>query len=296
MELRHLRYFATIASEMHVTRAAEKLGVAQPALTQQMRALESELGVELWKRAGRRIELTEAGKALHQASTAILGQVTDAISTTRKAARGETGRVVIGYIETATYTSVMARFLSSCRQNWPLLELELVQDRTVALIDALRRRRVDIAFVRPPIEDCEGIVLQTMAKEALVVAVPSRHKLARRRSVPIALLRDETFIGHARQEGRTGLHDAIDNACRQAGFERRIGQFTPQFSSSLNLVAASMGIAIVPACMSGFRSTEISYLSIADRPRVNSEIALAYRQEEAAPAPRNLLDLARNQP
>lgn len=295
MELRHLRYFLAVATEAHVTRAAERLGVAQPALTQQIRTLEAELGVTLWRRAGRNIELTEAGQVLQGEATAILNRVQEAVRLTRKAGRGESGRVVVGYIETASYTDAMARIIAACRQHWPAIELQLTQNRTTSLIEALIQRQVDIAFVRPPVPAQAGIGFISLEREGLFVALPRHHPLAEQTSVEIAQIADEEFIGHARLHGRTGLHDLIENACAQAGFVRRIAQFTPQFSSSLNLVASSMGISIVPACMRHFRLDEIVYLPLVCRPPVMSEIGIAYRNNEKAPAVLNIVELAQGQ-
>lgn len=293
MELRHLRYFNAIASELHVTRAAERLGVAQPALTRQMRALEAELGVALFRRTGRNIALTEAGQVFLAECRGTLERAEGMVAATRKAGRGESGRVVVGYIETASYTALMADIIAACRHRWPEIELALVQDRTLGLVEALTHHTVDLALVRPPLAVQAGITLDVLAFENMMVAVHHRHRLAQRDMIDISELAGEAFISHGRQLGRAGLHDLIEQACQRAGFQRRMAQYAPQYASGINLVAAGLGVAIVPACLQRLHPDAVTYVPLRSDPPLISEIAMVSRGSERAPAVLKVLEVAR---
>jgi DNA-binding transcriptional LysR family regulator len=171
----------------------------------------------------------------------------------------------------------MAGAIADCRHQWPDIELVLVQDRTLGLVEALTGHTVDIAIVRPPLPPQDGIALEVLASEGLLLAVHRQHRLARRRAVDIGELVDEGFISHGRQRGRAGLHDLIEQACQRAGFARVIAQYAPQYASGINLVAAALGVAIVPACMRHLRTDAVAYLPLRSDPPLVSEIAMASR-------------------
>lgn len=284
MELRHLRYFDAVATDLHVTQAAERLGVAQPALTQQIRSLEAELGLKLWQKSGRGIELTEAGRVFHEEARAILQRSQTAVLLVQKVARGESGRVVIGYIESASFNDTMTSLIADCRHQWPDVELELVQDRTTNLVRSMQQRRVDIAFVRPPLPEATDISFFPLTHEHLVVAVSKHHRFAERSSLTISELAGEEFVMLGRRVGSSGLNDLIHGACADNGFVRKTAQVTPNFASSINLVAASLGIAVVPECMRHLRADTVSYIPLEILKPLVSEMGIAYRSSEQAPA------------
>lgn len=248
MELRHLRYFVAVAEEKHVTRAAERLGMQQPPLSQQIQALEAELDVQLFRRKPRGVELTQAGEVLFQDARAILARVEHAVAATKRAARGEQGRVVIGFTSSVPFHPFMPRIIRSFREAFPLISLVLEEGGTSELVDALRQERIDAAFIRSAVTDPLGLDMRPLLEEEMVAALPAGHPLAQGDGTPLPLsaLAAETFILYRRPSG-PGLYDSILAGCHRAGFSPRVGQEAPRMLSTLNLVAAGLGVSIVPA-------------------------------------------------
>src|SRR6516162_8401940 len=166
MELRHLRYFIAVAEEKHITRAAERLGMQQPPLSQQIRALERELDVQLFRRRPRGVELTTAGSTLLTEALAILSHLDHAFAATKRTARGEQGRVVVGFTSSAPFHPFVPRIIRAYRETFPLVALTLEEGGTMELIDDLREERVDVAFIRTAIANQEGLVVTPLLKEA----------------------------------------------------------------------------------------------------------------------------------
>src|SRR5580765_4259910 len=179
MELRHLRYFVAVAEEGHMTRAAERLGIQQPPLSQQIRALESELQVQLFRRKPRGVELTQAGHALLTEAQSILQQVEHAVAATRRTARGEAGRIGLGFTSSASFHPFVPRLIRQYREAHPLVALSLEESGTGELVDALRQERLDAAIVRSPIGPVPDITVHAVLEEAMVAALPAGHALAR---------------------------------------------------------------------------------------------------------------------
>ena len=243
MDLRHLRYFVAVAEERHVTRAAARLGIQQPPLSQQIRALEAELDVQLFRRKPRGVELTQAGEALFAEAQAILRQVEHAVTATRRTARGEVGRIGLGFTSSASFHPFVPRVIRDYRETYPLVALSLEESGTGELVDSLLAERLDAAFVRSPISQsrggpAEGIAVHSLLEEAMVAALPERHAEAEKAEAgPLALaaLASETFILYRRPLG-PGLYDAIIAACQRAGFSPIIGQEAPRMLATLSLV------------------------------------------------------------
>src|SRR5713101_7493412 len=173
MELRHLRYFVAVAEEGHVTRAAQRLGIQQPPLSQQIRALEAELDVQLFRRKPRGVELTQAGEALFAEAQAILRQVDHAIVATQRTARGEAGRLGLGFTSSASFHPFVPRAIRDYRAAHPLVALNLEESGTGELVDALLAERLDAVFVRSPIGAADGIAVHSLLEEAMVAALPA---------------------------------------------------------------------------------------------------------------------------
>ncbi|HKU94479.1 MAG TPA: LysR family transcriptional regulator [Vineibacter sp.] len=294
MELRHLRYFIAVAEEGHVTRAAERLGMQQPPLSQQIRALERELDVQLFRRKPRGVEPTAAGRALLADARAILAQIDHACATTRRTARGEEGRICVGFTSSAPFHPFMPRVIRAFRERYPLVSLTLEESGTTELIEGLRAERVDAAFIRTPVANPEGITVSPLLEEPMVVALPQGHALARTsKSEALALksLATETFIVYRRPTG-PGLYDAIIAACHASGFSPRVGQEAPRIVSTLNLVAAGLGVAIVPASLQRMQMDGVAYRRLkGTAPR--APLRLALRRHDTAPPVRRFLDLVR---
>src|SRR5579862_8063932 len=159
MELRHLRYFVAVAEEGHITRAAARLGLQQPPLSQQIQALETELDAQLFHRKPRGVELTDAGRALLTDARAILAQVEHAVATTRRTARGEQGRIAVGFTSSASFHPFVVRAIRSYRDAYPLVSLALEEGGTAELVEAVRRQQLDAAFIRTPVGDAPELVI-----------------------------------------------------------------------------------------------------------------------------------------
>lgn len=292
MELRHLRYFCAVADEMHVTRAAERLHLAQPALTQQIKALEAELKVELLRRVGRRVELTEAGAAFRQEAEAILDRVRAAALVAQETARGQTGRLSIGLTESSAFAPTVTSVLKRARERWPRVETSLIQARSNSLVTALIERRIDIAFVRPPAPPDAALQGRPFLSEAVVAVVPNTHRFASQRSITFSKLAGEPLILPQAREGDGPLHTQIDAAFAKLGHIPRIVQETPEFMMAVNLVATGLGVSLVPQSMVGLRADSVVYLPLRSTPIFRIKIILLTRTGEASPTVANFLKLA----
>ncbi|MBD0274229.1 MAG: LysR family transcriptional regulator, partial [Acetobacteraceae bacterium] len=260
MELRHLRYFVAVAKEGHVTRAAERLGMQQPPLSQQIRALERELEVQLFRRKARGVELTEAGRALLGDARAILERAGRAVETARRAARGEQRRLCVGVPPTAPFHPLVPGVVRAFREAFPLVSVTLDECLRTESIERLRNEQMDVAFLRASIAAPEGLVVHPLLEEPMVVALPSAHGLARSGSDALAMeeLAGETFVVYARQHG-PAIYEALVAACHRAGFSPRLGQEAPRITSALGLVAAGFGISLVPASMRRMTMDGVAY-------------------------------------
>ena len=291
MELRHLRYFLAVAEELNFTRAAERLGISQPPLTQQVKALEAELGVTLFDRSAYRIELTDAGRIFAAEAARILGDARSAMQAARRAATGVTGRVRVGFTESASFNSLVTSSLQRYRSDFPAVEVSLEEHPSTDLIAALREGRIDAAFVRPPVPTRRGLTLDLLEREPLLVAVPSGHRLASRQEIDLASLAAETFILYPRAV-RPGLADTVVAACEAAGFTPKVGQYAPQLSSTINLVAASLGISIVPDSMRCLQAHAVTYVPLRNEP-LHALLGISYRTDEGSAVVHNFIDAAR---
>ena len=290
MELRHLRYFVATAEAEHFTRAAEQLGMAQPPLSQQIRQLEQEVGTPLFDRNGRGVALNDAGRAFLACAQDILQRAQAAVLTAQRAARGEVGELTLGFTESASFNGVVTGLIRQYRQRYPEVEMTLSQGDSETLVAQLRSGAIDAAFVRPPFALDGGLAFTQLAQEPLVVALPLGHALARRKRLAPADLVQERFILYSRKSGY-GLSADIMAACRQHGINPLIGQRAPQLSSAVNLVAAGMGVAIVPASLRHLRPDGVVYRPFAlDWPR--AVLGLAVREQGAGARVKNLLALA----
>jgi DNA-binding transcriptional LysR family regulator len=294
MELRHLRYFIAVAEEGHITRAAERLGMQQPPLSQQIRALERELDVQLLRRLPRGVELTEAGHALLTDARAILAHIDHAFTTTRRTARGELGRLVVGFTSSAPFHPFVPRVIRAFRDGAPDIALTLEEGGTIELIDDLRHERVDAAFIRTHVTDPAGLTVDPLLEEAMLLALPATHALAAGGAdgIPLAALAAETFVVYRRHSG-PGLYDAIIAACHAAGFSPQISQEAPRIVSTLNLVAAGLGIALVPASLRRMQMDGVAYRTLQGMPQPRAPLLLATRRADTSAVVRRFIDLVR---
>jgi DNA-binding transcriptional LysR family regulator len=287
MELRHFRYFLAVAEEGNVTRAAEKLGIGQPPLSQQILALERELGVLLFRRTGHGVELTEAGVALQADARRLLDDAHQAVLNTQRAGRGEAGHLNLGFTASSAFNPAVPASIRAFRNAYPAVRLALTEGNTTQLLAALLEGRLDLAFVRPGVHSFAGVRLHQIAAEPMKIVLPVTHALAKRRRLLLSDLADEFFVLIPREASPT-LHDEILSACRKAGFEPRLGQQAPQLSSVVSLVSAGFGVSIVPASVCQIRAEGVVYVDISGA-KVQTRLALASRDNDASAKTANFL-------
>ena len=285
MELRHLRYFLAVAEELNFTRAATRVGIGQPPLSQQIRALEQEVGAALFRRLPQGAELTEAGQALLPEARETLAQAERAMRHARRGARGELGRLRLGFTSSAAFNGIMAAAVSAFRRAYPDVDLSLEETATTRLLDRLASEDLDAVFIRLGPLDPGGLRLRVLADESMMIVLPARHPLAASSHVKLAELSKEPFVLFPRLAGPS-LFDGIIAACHAAGFDPILGQEAPQFTSAVNLVAAELGVSLVPASMMQVQVPGVVYLPIQGKAPV-ARLVLATRLHETRIVTRN---------
>lgn len=294
LDLRHLRYFLAVAEEGHITRAAERLGMQQPPLSQRIRAIERELGVQLFRRKPRGVELTGAGRSFRDHAKAMLLQYDRTLDATRRAARGEEGELRIGMMPTAPFHPFVPSTIREFRKAFPRISLSLDECLRTEAIDRLQGERMDVAFMRASFSPPQGLVIFPLLTESMIVALPAAHPLARRgrsKSLSLRDAADETFIVYARQFG-PAFFESTMTACLKAGFSPRIGQEAPRVVSALSLVAAGLGITIVPASMRTMALNGVAYRSLKG-PVPRAVLTLAWRRGDASEVVRKFVSFVR---
>ena len=244
MELRHLRYFVAVAEERHFGRAAERLHMAQPPLSQQIRRLEADLGVTLLRRTTRRVELTDAGSVYLDQVRRILSAVEEAGAEAQRVEAGLSGRLSVGCVGSATY-SLLPALARTLREQRPGLDVSfhgemLVPDQVTALLGG----EIDLALLRPPV-DGAGLDIRQLRAERLIVVLPEGHPLCRRRRLRVHDLREQDLLMHP-SRGRSTMYRLVTTLCREQGFSPRVRQEVAETSTLLTFVAAGLGVAIVP--------------------------------------------------
>ncbi|HWK43530.1 MAG TPA: LysR family transcriptional regulator [Stellaceae bacterium] len=267
MELRHFRYFLAVAEELHFTRAAARLGISQPPLSLQIKQFEAEIGAALFTRLPHGVALTEAGQRLLQDARVLLRQADQSLENARRAARGESGVIRIGFTSSASFNPFVTGAIRDYRLAYPDVRLELIETHTSHLMELFQARHLNAAFIRPAPGETGTLPTDLLFREEMLVALPQDHPLADRGVVALADLADEVFILYPRRNGRA-LYDDIVGACQAAGFSPRVGQEAPQMASTVTLVAAGIGISIVPISMMQLSASGVAYLRIkGDQPR-----------------------------
>jgi DNA-binding transcriptional LysR family regulator len=280
MEFRHLRYFVAVAEEASFTRAAARLHMAQPPLSTQIRRLEELIGVELFDRSRRAIRLTAAGQALLPEARRLLAERERALAVVRRAGAGEVGRLDIGFIPSAS-NNALPPILREFGRRYPDVELALREVSPDLLIAGLRERRHDVVFIWRPFEDPE-LEQRVVAREPLVAALPSGHPLAARAAIAVEDLAAEPFVLPERHE-LPGLYWNVVDVCREHGFVPRPAQNDVWLVQTLiGLVAAGVGVALLPASVEHLHRTGVEYRPVEPAARELEMIAVWRR--EPAPA------------
>jgi DNA-binding transcriptional LysR family regulator len=290
MELRQLRYFVAVAEELHFRRAAARLHMAQPPLSQQIQKLERELGVELFRRTNRRVELTDAGKVLLREARQTLMHAERSAEAVRYAAKGEIGWLRIGFVGSVSY-ELLPYLLQEYRRRYPAVQLKLRQLTTEEQLEALETGEIDVGISREL--EAEGeLAARLLLRERLVVALPAAHALAGREELALSELAEDPFIVLPRPEVPR-LYDHIIHLCRAAGFTPRIAQEALQFPTILGLVSAGLGVAVVPAMVKAFRKAGVDYVALSEDDAI-SEVVVSYRPEREPPTLPAFLEISRH--
>ena len=284
-----MRYFVAVAEELNFGRAARRLHISQQPLSQQIKNLEKELGVELIRRTTRRVELTEAGEAFLEETYRTLSQSELAAEAARRAARGESGTMRIGYAPTALY-NVLPETLRVFRERYPGVVLELVELISAPQEEALTSGRIDVGFLYPPVEE-DGIATWVISEEQLMAVLPAGHRLAGRDRVPLAELSDEPFVMMPRRN-RPALYDRVVGECRRAGFSPRVTQEANNLHMMLGLVAAGFGVNLTVESVRNLKRPGVIYKPL-EAPTELLAFAVAWRCGEESPVLFNFLEVVR---
>lgn len=297
MELRHLRYFVVVAEEGHFTRAAERLGMQQPPLSQQIRALEQELGFDLLRRHPKGADLTAGGTVFLREARAILESVAQASLRAARAAEGLEGSITIGFTSSAVAHPLIPPIVRAYREAWPDVHLKFEEGNAAELTEAVSAAKIDIAFLRLPVSHPPELAFQPLAGEEMLLVLPAGHALLAKTSgdampsISLKRLREEAFI-LVRRHGAPGMYSNLILACEQLGFTPTIALEVDRMLTNISLVAAGVGISVVPASMRGFHADSVVYCRIRDGgPDLCAPLTMAYRNAPAEPAVRHLLAL-----
>jgi DNA-binding transcriptional LysR family regulator len=289
MELRHLRYFVVVAEELHFGRAATRLSIVQPSLSQQIRQLEDELGFPLLRRTKRSVELTDAGKVFLTEAQDVLARVRNAKHAAQRAYRGEAGRLVVGYISSSAF-DLLPIMLSTYRERFPQVEVALREMTTQEQVRALEENQIQIGLLRLPIS-APWLDIEVIRREAIVCVLPEGHPLARQERIALPQLASEPFVLQSRQLGG-GYHTQLMKLCIGAGFTPNVIQEVTETYAIVSLVAAGIGISLVPLSTRNIRSQGVVYREL-DGITALTEIALAWQRHAHSAIIENFLTTAR---
>jgi DNA-binding transcriptional LysR family regulator len=293
MELRHLRYFIAVADELSFSRAAERLQIAQPPLSQQIQALEAELGVKLFDRKKRPLQLTLAGQAFLEEARMTLANLEQAIRKTQLINQGELGSLTIGFTSSMA-NDILPSILRTFRQRYPEINLILREANSGSQIQGLRDRQTDIIFVyrTPALTEANDLEMMLLSQQSLVAVLPHHHPLTTQSTVSLIDLADEEFIMPLRPVV-TSVSEQIYALCAQAGFVPKVAQEAIFMVTILGLVAGEMGISILPSSVQNLRREGVTYRPIQEKAIANP-LTIAWRQENSSPILQQFIDIARN--
>jgi len=291
MELRHLRYFVTVAEELHFGRAAERLFISQPPLSQQIQQLEREIGVSLFLRTSRSVKLTPAGEIFLRDARQILADVERAVSGAKRAARGEEGWLGIGFAASATY-DLLPAVLHDFRDSYPAIELSLVELNASEQAIALKDQSIHVGFARPPIEG-DSLLVGAILNEPYVAALPLTHPLANKLELSLTELAPEPFVSFP-ELPLPSYAQSVRLACEDAGFTPRVVQEVREMQTAISLVVAGLGIALLPASVANLHRTGLSLLPLKE-PAPRTELAVVSRRNDPSPVLENFLAIVRAQ-
>lgn len=284
LPLSQLHAFAVVAEELHFGRAAARLGVAQPPLSQQIRRLEETVGHPLLSRAGGRVALTAAGRELLPVARRVLGGLAEGLAAARAVGEGRAGRLRIGFAASLALT-VLPGLLRSFGAECPDVVLDIREMTTAPQLEALLDGSIDVGLLREP-PDSRELRFQTVAEERLVAVLPSSHPLVDRDPVPLAGLAGEPFVMLPREAG-PGLYDRLVGVCEAAGFTPVLGQRAVEWQTVCALVGAGLGVSLAPAGVERVRLDGVAYRAVV--PTARTRVAVAWRAGDDNPLVARLL-------
>ena len=287
IELRHLRYFVAVAEDLHFGKAARRLGLAQPPLSQQIGRLEQLVGQQLFERKPS-VRLTPAGEAFLPLARSILADVSSGIEVARRAGEGLTGSLTVGFAS-SVLLGPFPTAIRAYRERYPAVELRLRELASASQVDALRRGTIDVGVLREPI-DTDDCASETLVAESFVVALPGDHPLADREHISLSSLLDTPFV-HFPRDVAPSLYDRVLAMCSAAGFAPRIVQEAREWLTIVGLVDAGLGAAIVPASFRGLRWGAVRHVSLDNS--AETPVVVAWRKSESNPVVANFLDVLR---
>lgn len=298
MEMRPLRYFAAVAETGHMTRAAEQLGIQQPPLSQQIKALERQLGLQLFKRHPRGVTLTDAGRQFQVEAQRMLGHMAALEARMQRVAQGEEGVLAVGFTSSAAAHAFVPQALRAFRHARPRVQLQIGEDNAAELTESIAAGRMHCGLLRVPVDRPAGLHFETLLREPVMAALPVDHPLVARpgrsRRLTLALLCSEGLI-LVRRPGAPGLYAELLALCRAQGLAPRVVAEVDRMMTNLNLVAAGVGLSVVPASMAGVHPHAIRYLPLAGSETLDAPLTLVTRQDEDSLPARQFAELVRAQ-
>jgi len=284
MDLHQLRYFVAVAERLHFAEAAEFVHVSQPGLSQQIKALEEEVGVLLLERTKRTVALTEAGKYFLEEAKLTLEHAERAKIVAQKVARGKLGSVRIGYVHSVPFSGLLAKLTTVFRQCASEIHLDFEEADSSEQITRIVEGDLDLGFVRLPLENVPAeVAIKVVMREKLLVAVHQDHALARKSRIPCAALRHEELVLYSRADGKSALDDHIRAIAEKGGFNPEVAQRAHKLTAIIGLVAGGSGVAIVPESLRYMHVPLVVFRPLADIQRL-SELAVVHRRNEHSPA------------
>jgi len=288
IELRHLRYFVAVAEEKSFTRAAERLHMQQPPLSQQLKALESQLGTILFDRLPRGVELTAAGEAFLEDARAVLVDVSAATARAKRVGSGVEGTLAVGLASSAATHAVVPSLIAAFHERYPEVYLKFVEGNAATLTEAVVAREADVALLRAPVDQPPEVRFQRLLQEPMVAALARKHPLAakaRGRSPPWVSLTElaASPLILTRRPGAPGMYADLLEACADAGLTPTIGTEVGNMLTNILMVAAGVGVSVVPASMKGIQASLVDYVPLRGAARLVAPLTVLYRREETNP-------------
>lgn len=284
MELRQLQYFLTVAEELNFSRAAERLRITQPPLSLQIKNLETELGVSLFNRNNRHVELTDAGKYFFDEVYKLFDHLHRAVENTQRTHQGEIGKLRVGFVGSATY-DILPSVLREFRSLYPDVQVHLLEMSTPMQMEALLEEEIDVGVLRPPVH-YEALRTEIVSIAPCVLAVPKQHPLLQRENISLADLSPYPFVMLARKTW-AGLYDEILGLCNPI-----IQQEALEFQTVIGLVAAGMGIAVVPQSAMNLHTQDVVYINLKNQLPIAS-MGISWRRNDLSPLVKTFIRMAK---